>query len=375
MKKALLCLGLVLAPASAQAQEPVIELGAVLPLTGPTAHFGTEALRGINLAIESINGAGGVKGATFKLIVRDNAGDPATTSKVTAELTAEEKVFAVVGPITSTNAAAAAAVAQQARTPILLPTATSPYVTEIGDYVCRICFTDPYQSKVLTEFCRKHLKADRVAVLYEKGSAYSEKLAEFFVMRFEDMGGTIVSQQSFVHGADNIPALVESAIENDPDVLFAPLYYREAAAVVNAVAQLGSSVTLLGGDGWESTELFRLTGDNITPGRVFISSHFSLQFQKERGSAFVKAFERTYGDSPNAVAALGYDAVMVVADAMRRATVPGRDGLRQALVSTSAFSGVTGTITINEKRNVIKDVYILKAVDGKFVHETALTVH
>jgi len=129
-----------------------------------------------------------VKGFKLNLIVRDNSGSPVATSEVVSGLINENQVLAVIGPITSTNAAAAGTVAQLAKTPLILPVATSPYVTEIGDYVCRICFTDPLQSKALAEFSRKHLLSERTAVIFEKGSSYSEKLAEFYVSQFQDMG-------------------------------------------------------------------------------------------------------------------------------------------------------------------------------------------
>ena len=351
-----------------------IKIGVVLPLTGRTSNFGTEALKGINLGIENANAAGGVRNILLKLIVNDNAGDPAVTSRVVSEMIKEQQALAIIGPITSANSAAAAAVAQQANTPLILPAATNPYVTEIGEYICRICFTDPLQSKALAEFTRKHLNSDRVAVVYEKGSPYSENLAQYYAMRLEDMGGRVIFTGGFENNGENLFELVDEALRQEPDLLFAPVYYPEAAAIINRIAELHSPVTLLGGDGWESPELFRLSGSNIKPGKVFISSHFSLQYSRETGSSFVGDFQRTYGNLPNAVSALGYDAVGVLVDALRRATVLDKRGLQQALVTTTNFNGVTGKITINEKRNVAKEVYILKALGGEFVLETSISI-
>lgn len=355
------------------AEEHSVSVGVVLPLSGPTSNYGTEALRGINLAAEQINAAGGVRDNKLNLIVRDNAGNPVTTAEVVFDLIREKQVLAIVGPITSTDAAAAGAVAQQAKTPLILPVATSPYVTEIGEYVCRICFTDPLQSKALALFSRKHLRADRVAVIYERGSSYSEKLAEFYTSQFKDMGGAVVFSEGFARGTSGLSDLVRRAVKASPDLLFAPVYYPEAAAIINELASAKSSLAVLGGDGWESPELFRLTGSNIRSGPVYISSHFSLELQQEKGSQFVGPFRQVYGEAPNAVSALGYDAVMVLADALRRATTITRDGVQQALVSTNKYHGVTGVISINEKRDVLKDVHILKAVDHRFVHEDVIS--
>jgi len=374
MRSAIVCLGLLLVwPAGATAGEEAVPVGVVLPLSGHTANFGTEALRGINLAAEVLNSEGGIRNRQLHLIVRDDKAEPAATSREVASLIAQDSVIAVVGPLTSNSAAAAAAVAQQAGTPLILPTATTPYVTEIGDYVCRICFTDPLQSKALAEFARQSLVADRAAIVYETGSPYSEKLAEFFAMYFEEMGGQVVFQKGVDAKFDRLASAVDQAAAENPHVLFAPVYYPEAAVVINRVAELESSVVLLGADGWESTELFRLAGEHMRPGKVYISSHFSLEYHQQRGSSFLKTYERMYSEPPNSVSALGYDAVMVLADALRRTTTMDRPGLRQALVTTHNFPGVTGTISINEKRNVTKDIFILKAGHDRFVHETTIS--
>ncbi len=352
--------------------EDEIKIGVALPLSGHTSNYGTEALKGINLAVENINASGGIRKNKLKLIVKDNAGDPTTTSNIVSEMIHEQQVLAVIGPITSTNSAAAAAVAQQANTPLILPAATNPFVTEIGEYICRICFTDPLQSKALAEFSRKHLKVDKVAVIFEKGSAYSENLARFYIMRLEDIGGKIVFNGSFAHD-ENLADVVDQALQKKPDLIFAPVYYQEAAGIINHVVELGSTVTLLGGDGWESPELFRLSGQNIKPGRVFISSHFSLQYPQQFGSSFVTDFKEINGGSPNSVSALCFDAVGVLIDALGRAATINKRGLQQALISTTDFKGVTGTISINEKRNVVKDVYILKAIENEFILETNIS--
>lgn len=373
MRILLVCLSVLAQFCFANAQEE-IKIGVVLPLTGHTSNYGTEALKGINLAVENINSSGGIRQSLLKLMVKDNAGDPATTSQVVSELINDDHVLAVIGPITSMNSAAAAAVAQQAATPLILPAATSPYVTEIGEYICRICYTDPFQSKALAEFSRKYLKAERVAVIYEKGSAYSENLSKFYIMRLEDMGGKIVFTGSFEDDRADLPKVVEKAVREKPDLLFAPVYYMEAAEIINLVADLDGSITLLGGDGWESEELFRQAGENMKSVPVFISSHFSLQYPQQIGSSFVSDFKRTYGNQPNSLSALSFDAVGVLGNAISRSAAMNKRGLQQALISTNNYRGVTGTISINEKRNVVKDVYILKALGDRFVLETNISI-
>ena len=373
MKTVSVILILVCAFAVAAADDNVINVGAVLPLSGHTSNFGTEALRGINLAVEQINAAGGIKGKTIHLTVRDNAGLPTQTAQAVWEVIDEHDVLAVIGPITSTNSAAAAAVAQEAKTPLVLPGATSPFVTEIGDNICRICFTGPFQSKALAEFSRTHLRAERVAILYEKGSDYSENLAEFYRSRLEDMGGTVTSMQAFAHGTPEFEEHVSTALKDNPDLLFAPVYYPEAVAILEEMAQQSSTTAVLGGDGWESAELLLLAGKNLQSRQVYMSSHYSYSSSSEHVVDFRREFHKTYGTQPDAVSALGYDATMVLSDAIQRATQVSKAGIRQALTTTDNYKGITGTISINEKRNVVKDVHILRVRPDSFEHETTIS--
>ena len=372
MKIWIICLSVLLRFGSVHGGDE-IKIGVVLPLSGHTSNYGTEALKGINLAVENINRAGGIRRNKLRLIVKDNAGDPATTSRVVSEMIDEQQVMAIIGPITSTNSAVAAAVAQQASTPLILPTATNPYVTEIGEYITRICFTDPLQSKALAEFSQKRLHSDKIAVVFEKGSSYSEKLSDFYVMRLKDIGGNVAFIGGFESGKGNFRDIINQALQVNPDLIFAPVYYPEAAAIVNYVAGQDSPVTILGGDGWESPELFRLCGKKLNSLRVFISSHFSLQNPHEIVSSFAKDFQQVYGNRPNAVSALGFDAVGMFVDALKRASSISKSGLQQALISTSNFKGVTGTISMNEKRNAVKDIYILKALEDEFILETNIS--
>ena len=371
MKTWLICLSILLQIGSVYGDE--IKIGVVLPLSGHTSNYGTEALKGINLAVENINKTGGIRRNKLKLIVKDNAGDPATTSQVVSEMIDDQKAMVIIGPVTSTNSAVAAAVAQQASTPLILPFATNPYVTEIGEYITRICFTDPVQSKALAEFSKTHLHSNKIAVVFEKGSSYSEKLSDFYVMRLKDIGGNVAFVEGFDSDKGNLRDVISRASQVKPDLIFAPVYYPEAAIIVNYIAGLDNSVTILGGDGWESPELFRLCGKNLNSLQVFISSHFSLQNPHQIVSSFVSDFQQTFGNRPNAVSALGFDAVGMLVDALKRASSINKGGLRQALVSTSNLEGVTGTISMNEKRNAVKDIYILKVLEDEFILETNIS--
>lgn len=347
-----------------------IIVGIVLPLSGHTSNYGVEFLKGVKLAVEEINKNGGVKEQMLEIVVKDNAGDPVKTSQEVLNLITKDKVLAVIGPITSTNSAAAATVAAQYKTPLILAGATSPYVTEIGEYICRICFTDPVQSNALAKFSRKNLKSENVAIIYEIGSSYSEKLSKFFTERFQYMKGHVVYIKGFHHEADNLNQLVDEAISYKPDLLFLPVYYQEAAIFVNYINEIGSTIQLLGGDGWESPEFFKQTKGKYNPDQIYISSHFSPNYRDDRVFSFVKKFEKMFNNTPNALSALGFDAIGVFSDAIKRATTLDKTGIHQALLTTNEFYGATGKISINEKRDAIKDVYILKALNDRFNFET-----
>jgi branched-chain amino acid transport system substrate-binding protein len=366
MSVILMCIFLAISASPSFSDDGKLMVGVVLPLSGQRSNFGIEALKGMNLAAEIINDGGGIDDRQLDLLVRDNEGDPAKTALQAKELIRSENALAIVGPITSTNSAAAAAVAQEHQTPLVLPVATSPFVTEIGDFIVRICATDPRQSKALAEFSRKDLKAERVAILYEKDSDYSEKLADFYTLRFEDSGGKIVFAGSTLVDSSDLISNLNEALSTHPDLIFLPLYYPEAAEIVTYLKNEQKSVTILGGDGWDSPELFHRAGKDIIPGEIFISSHYSSDMHTSIGDEFIERFQNKYQGTPNAISALGYDAIMVLADAIDRSTVVNRKGIRDALVTTEDFQGVTGQITINEKRNALKDIFILTALKDHF---------
>jgi branched-chain amino acid transport system substrate-binding protein len=236
-------------------------------------------------------------------------------------------------------------------------------VTETGDYIFRICFTDPQQGKVLAQFAQRTLKAHRVAILTDAASAYSAGLATYFKDAFT-AGGEVVAEAKYSSGDKDFSAQLTSIRAASPEALFVPGYYTEVGLIARQARELGIKVPLFGGDGWESSELLTIGGEAVEGD--YFSTHYSPQEQDPAVQKFVQDFKAKYGDTPDGMAALGYDSAMLLADAIQRAGSTDGDKLRDALAATKDFPGVTGKITIDAQRNATKALVILQVKDGKF---------
>lgn len=345
---------------AAKGRNENLTLGVVVPLSGSTATFGMDCLAGLNLAIEGVNQRGGIKGKLLILEVRDNQGDPLRSAQEVASL-AETNALAVIGAVTSNNTLAAATVAQSEGISLLTPYATYAAVTEVGDYISRICFTDLQQAIAMAYYAYNALGLRKIAILSEKDSHYSKSLAEYLSDRFRQLGGQIISDESYRVPDSDVPRILRKYRELKPDAIFLPVYYSDAAFIAKEAIKLGSCKTLLGGDGWESAAFFELAGDTLQDLHIYITSHFSPEDSRTVVQDFVQRFQKKNGRKPNALSALAYDAGMIVADALVRTPQLTRSAIKDAINSTSGFEGVTGTINMNEKRDPKKGVYILEA--------------
>ena len=354
---------------SLRAQEE-IPVGEFASLTGGSASFGQSSHKGTQLAIDEINAAGGVLGKKLKLISEDDqslAGQPATIMR---KLIAQDKVVAVLGEVASSKSLEAAPICQQNKVPMISPASTNPKVTEVGDYIFRICFIDPFQGTVMSKFAlSKSYK--RVAVLTDVKQDYAVGLAEFFMKHFKENGGEIVKEQKYSTGDKDFKGQLTSIKASKPDAIFVPGYYGEVSLIARQAKQLGIKVPLLGGDGWVGESLLKVAGNALDGS--FFSSHFSGEDKDPTVQAFVKKFKAKYGSVPDDMAALGYDSAMILADSIKRAGSTDGAKLRDAIAATKNFSGITGVITIDEKRNASKSAVILTIENGamKFLQTVA----
>ena len=348
-------------PNAAAAEE--IPIGEYASLTGGSASFGQSSHKGTELAVEEINAAGGVLGKKLKLITEDDqsqAGQPAT---IVRKLISQDKVVAVLGEVASSKSLEAAPICQQNKIPMITPASTNPKVTEVGDYIFRICFIDPFQGTVMAKFARsKGWK--KIAVLTDVKQDYSVGLAEFFVKDFTANGGEIVRDQKYSTGdKDFIPQLTSIKAAR-PDAIFIPGYYAEVALIAKQARLLGLKVPLLGGDGWVGDSLLKVAGHSLDGS--YFSCHFSADEQSPDTRNFVAKFKAKHGEIPDDMAALGYDSAMILADAIRRAGTTDSAKLRDAIAATTHHDGITGNITLDSARNASKPAVILTVGNGGF---------
>jgi len=354
-------------PAAAAEEDGEIRFGEVSSLTGQEATFGQSTRKGIALAVKELNEAGGLLGKKIRVITYDDQGKPTEAAAAATRLIVQDKVHVLLGEVASARSLAMAPIAQANKVPMISHASTNPRVTEGKDYVFRICFIDPFQGTVMARFAREHLELDKVAVLRDVRNDYSVGLANFFVESFRKLGGEVVGDQSYSAQDIDFKAQLTALRTLKPQAIFVPGYYTDVGLIARQARELGIDVPLLGGDGWDSAKLFEIGGDALQGS--FFSNHYSLEDPSPRIRAFVAAWEKEYGErTPDALAALGYDAVHIAADAIRRAGSVEGEKIRDALARTRDFAGVTGTITIDEGRNAVKPAVVLKVENGRAVY-------
>jgi branched-chain amino acid transport system substrate-binding protein len=340
-----------------------IMLGHYASMTGNTAHFGQDTDKAIRMAVDEANAGGGVLGKQLKVVTLDTRGDSAEAANAVTRLIDVEKSTAILGEVASSLSLAGGRVAQRRKVPMVSPSSTNPKVTEVGDYIFRVCFLDPFQGKVMAKFARETLKVEKVAILKDVKNDYSIGLADAFKESFEKMGGKIVVEQSYGQGDTDFSAQVTAIKGTDAQAIFVPGYYAEVGSIARTAERLGVKVPLLGGDGWDAPDLFKIGGDAINGS--YYSNHFAPDAATPKAQKFVADFKKKYGQEPTGLGALGYDAAAVLVDAIKRAGKTDSDALRAALSDTKGFEGVTGAITIDPQRNAQKSAVVLKIEGGK----------
>jgi branched-chain amino acid transport system substrate-binding protein len=269
----------------------------------------------------------------------------------------------ILGENASTNSLAMAPKAQEAKIPMITPSSTNEKVTEVGDYIFRVCFLDPFQGSVVAKFAREHVKATTAAVLWDQKSDYSIGLAEVFEKRFTALGGQVLAKEAYAQGDTDFRPQLTALKQHKPDVLFVPGYYTDAGWIARQARELGIQATLIGGDGWESDKIFELGGSAID-GAYYVA-HFAIEAPSPMMRRYVPAYQKAYGKEPDGLSALSYDATMVAIAAMKRAPDLSGPSLRAAIAETKDFEGVAGTITLDEKRNPVKPAFVVQISGGK----------
>ncbi|HEV2330183.1 MAG TPA: ABC transporter substrate-binding protein [Verrucomicrobiae bacterium] len=342
----------------------VIKVGEYASLTGKEAAFGQSSHDGTALAVDDLNAAGGVLGKKIQLITEDDQSQAGQPSIDVRKLVTDDGVVAVLGEVASSRSLEAAPICQQYQIPMISPSSTNPKVTETGNYIFRVCFIDPFQGTVMANFATKTLKLKTAAVLTDVTSDYSMGLAKFFRDSFTANGGKIVADEKYNGGDKDFSAQLTAIKAANPDGIFIPGYYTEVGLIAIQARQLGLNIPLFGGDGWESSTLVSIGGAALEG--TYFSTHFTPQDTSPVVQDFVKKYQARYNATPDAMAALGYDSLMILADAMKRAGTSAGPAVRDALAATKDFPGITGHITIDKDRNASKPAVILEVKNGQY---------
>lgn len=348
-----------------------IKVGEFASMTGKEATFGQSSHEGTLLAIEEINAAGGVLGKKLELITEDDqskAGEPAT---VVNKLISRDGAVAILGEVASSRSLEAAPICQQNKVPMISPSSTNPKVTESGDFIFRVCFIDPFQGTVMANFASKTLNEKKVAIFTDVKSDYSKGLAKFFKEQFTKNGGEIVAELDYNGGDKDFKGQLTAIKSANPEGVFVPGYYTDVALICIQAKQLGLNIPFYGGDGWESEKLTEIGKDAVE--NNYFSTHYHPEVGSETSKKFLASYKKRFnGKTPDALAACGYDSAAVLADAIKRAGSTEGQKVRDALAATKDFEGVTGKITINEKRDPVKAAVILQIKDGKYHYLTTV---
>jgi branched-chain amino acid transport system substrate-binding protein len=361
----LLLPALAAAFASAALAQNSIKVGEFASLTGKEAAFGQSSHKGTLLAIEELNASGGVLGRPFELITEDNQSKQGESATIVKKLISRDEVIALLGEVASGRSLEAAPIAQNYKIPMISPSSTNPRVTEMGSYIFRVCFIDPFQGTAMAKFAKNSLHLKKVALLTSVSSPYSVGLAKYFKETFAAIGGEITIEQKYSEGDKDFKAQLTAIKAAGVDGIFVPGYYTEAALISKQARELELTYPIFGGDGWEAPELIEIGGKAMEG--TYYSTHYSPENSSPGVQSFVKKFRARFaGQTPDAMAALGYDSAMVLADAIKRAGTTDHSKLRAAIAATKNYNGVTGLTTIDSNRNATKAAVVITIKDGHF---------
>jgi branched-chain amino acid transport system substrate-binding protein len=340
-----------------------IKVGLIVPLTGDIKTFGESARNGVMLAIDEVNAVGGINGKKIEVAMTDDKNDPTETGNAGSKLIDMDRVVAIIGSVSSKCSVPLSDKCQTAKIPMITPTSTNPKVT-VGDdgrrkdHVFRACFIDPFQGTVGAKFATDSLKAKTAAVMYDNGNDYSKGLADYFRAAFEKSGGKVVGFESYQKDDVDYSALLTKVKQSNPDVLFVPDYYNKVGLIAKQARQLGVKAVFLGGDGWDSPEMSKIAGDAIIGG--YFTNHYSPDDPRPEVQEWVKKYQAKYGQKPDALATLGYDAALLLIQALKNAPNAKPEEIKTALNAIKDFSCVSGKITFDEWGNPIKSAAVLE---------------
>lgn len=349
--------------------EKVIKIGFMGPLTGDVATFGKSTKNAFEFAIEQAGGTAG--GYKIEKVITDDRNDATEAVNVATKLCTQDKVAAIVGSVTSKTTIPASEVANSNKVVQISSTATNPKVTvdngKRKDFVFRACFIDPFQGKVAAKFATENLKAKTAAIMYDQGNDYTKGLSEQFKLNFEALGGKVMANEAYSQQDVDFSAALTNIAKMNVDVLYLPDYYQKASLIGKQARAKGIKAVFLGGDGWDSPEL-----DYATMEGGYFTNHYSAEDPRPEVQNWVKAYKEKYGETPDALATLCYDATNLLLNAINTTKSNDPAKIKEALQATKDFKAVSGNISFDENGNPVKAAAILQIKGGKQVYVTTV---
>jgi branched-chain amino acid transport system substrate-binding protein len=345
-----------------------IVIGAHFELSGNVANYGKTTLNGVQMAIDEVNAKGGVLGKKIKLVQGDNKSEPSEAGNIATKLITKDKAVVLIGPATSGCVAAATPIATTNKVPLMAPVATAPGITvekdgKVKPFVFRACFIDPYQGKVMAAFAEKTLKVKKIAILFDSSSEYSKGLSEVFSKTVEDNKGEIVAKEGFLAKDVDFKASLTKIKATNPEALYVPAYYEEVSKIIKQAREMGINCPIIGSDGWDSPKLAEIAGKAALENTYFCSA-YSAQDKEPSVQNFIKTYKEKYKSDPDNFAIHGYDAAMIVVDAIKRAGSTDGTKVAEAIAKTKDLPVATGKVTLDKDHNPTSGAVIIALKGG-----------
>lgn len=352
-----------------------IKVGGLLEMTGGSASFGISGKNGIDLALKKINEKGVLGGKKLSLVVADTKSEASEATNGMQKLISQDKVVAVIGPNQSSAVIASGAINNGAKVVDITPMGTNPDVTvdpktkQVKPYSFRTCFIDPFQGTVMASFASNELKVKRAAIYIDNTSDYAKGLAQFFKENFVKNGGQVVIEEAYLQKDTDFKSTLTKIKAAKPDFIYIPGYYQEVGLIVKQAREMGITVPMAGGDGWDSAKLPEIAGKAALE-NTFFSSLYSPDDTSDLNKEFVAEYKKAYNTNPDVFAALAYDSTLLVAKAIEDAGSADPAKIAEAMAKIKGFKGVSGEVTFNEEHNPIKSAVIIEHKDGKQTFKT-----
>ncbi|MFT3772331.1 MAG: ABC transporter substrate-binding protein [Minicystis sp.] len=346
-------------------------VGAYFSLSGADTQFGVDSKEGIELAVDEVNKAGGIKSKPLKVIFEDDKSNPQEATNKVLQLIDRDKVVAILGEVASSRSKAGGIVANKKKIPMISPSSTNPDVTKVGPFVFRVCFTDDAQGQAAARFVGKTLGKKKVGILFASDDLYSSGLAKEFREEAKKLGVEIVAEKQFLKSETNFTTYITELRDAKPEIIYAPIYYNAMVPIARQAKAAGVKGDMfMGGDGWDSVVLLDNAGDEMSG--AYFTNHIAPDVPWPSAQGFVKAYRARYNRDPSALATMGYDAAKLLADAIGRAKGDTPEAIRDAIAETKGFQGASGSITINAERNPDKPIVVVQVKDKKFTYHSTI---